>query len=750
MNKFISHIMSQMTLQEKIGQLNLITTGEALTGSVVNTDSAKKIQNGQVGGMLNVSGVSKVKEIQKIAVEQSRLGIPLMFGYDIIHGYKTIYPTPLALSCSWDTDIIQAAARMAAKEATADGINWNFSPMVDVTRDPRWGRVMEGAGEDPFLGSVIAKAMVEAYQGNDLSAPETMLATVKHMALYGAVEAGKEYNSVDMSRMRMFNDYMAPYKAAIDAGAASVMTSFNDVEGIPATGNKWLLTDLLRSEWGFSGLVVSDYTSVGEMINHGLGDLQDVSAQALNAGLDMDMVSEGFLTTLEKSLTEGKVDEQGINRACQRILEAKYKLGLFDDPYRYLDSERPKKDILSEENRQIARKAACHSCVLLKNNTQILPIKAKSKIALIGPLANDKYNMLGAWSPTGNTSHAVSVLEGVERAYGAKNVSYAKGANISDDHQLAANTSFFGPRIIIDKRSPQIMLEEAIKISVKSDAIVAVIGEASEMSGESAARTDLLIPESQKKLIRELAKINKPLVLVTMSGRPLALCEELELADAILHVWHLGVEAGNAIADVLSGKYNPSGKLTMTFPRNVGQVPIYHSICNTGRPQNDDHYVKYHSNYIDVENTPLFPFGFGLSYTSFEYSAIELSRNLMNSGETVIASVEVTNTGSFDGEEVVQLYLRDIVATVTRPLKKLSGFKKVFLKKGETKKVEFVINESLLKFYHPDLGFYAESGEFEVQVGPNAQQTLSTNFYLHIEGATGTIEEKTNMKLEEN
>ena len=732
MDSFITELMDKMTLQEKIGQLNLVTPGGGiLTGSVVSTDVESKIKDGKVGGIFGVYGPEKVRQAQKLAVEKSRLGIPMIFGSDVIHGYKTTFPLPIALSCSWDMDLIEKTARIAATEATADGIFWNFSPMVDVSRDPRWGRISEGSGEDPYLGSQIAVAMVKGYQGEDLTATNTMMATVKHFALYGAPEAGRDYNTVDMSRMRMFNEYLPPYKAAIEAGVGCVMSSFNDVDGIPASGNKWLLTELLRNQWKFDGFVVSDYTSVNEMIEHGFGDLQAVSALSLNAGLDMDMVGEGFLTTLEKSLNEGKVTENAINQACRRILEAKYKLGLFDDPYRYFDDTRPAKDILTAENRAVARQVAARSMVLLKNEAEVLPLKKSGTIALIGPLANDKNNMLGTWAPTGDPQLSVPILEGMKYVAGENvKIQYAKGANISDDPEFAAKINVFGTRIDIDQRSPEAMLQEALSVSKNADVIVAVIGEATEMSGESSSRSEISLPESQKKLVRALASTGKPLVLVMMSGRPLTIAEENEIADAILLTWHPGVEAGNAIADVLFGDYNPSGKLTATFPRNIGQVPVYYSLRRTGRPQADETFTKFKSNYLDVSNSPLFPFGYGLSYTNFEYSNLKFSSETIHGNDSVKVSVDVANTGNFDGEEVVQLYIRDLVASVTRPVKELKAFKKVMIKKGENTTVTFNLSASDLAFYHNDLEFYAEPGEFMVFVGGNSNASLSGKFEL--------------------
>lgn len=732
MDRFISELMGKMTIQEKIGQLNLVTPGGGiLTGSVVSTDVEAKIKAGNVGGIFGIYGPEKLRQAQKLAVEESRLGVPMIFGSDVIHGYKTTVPIPLGLSFSWDMELIEKTAQMAAKEATADGIFWNFSPMVDISRDPRWGRISEGSGEDPFLGAEIAKAMVKGYQQDDLKAPHTMMATVKHFALYGAPEAGRDYNSVDMSRMKMYNEYLPPYKAAIDAGVGCVMSSFNDVDGVPATGNHWLLTELLREQWGFGGFVVSDYTSVNEMTDHGMGDLQTVSVQALNAGLDMDMVVEGFLTTLEKSLNEGKITEEAIDNACRRVLEAKYKLGLFDDPYRYFDDTRPAKDILSAENRALAREAASNSIVLLKNSGGVLPLKKSGTVALIGPLADSRNNMLGTWAPTGDPQLSVAVLEGMKSVAGENvKIVYAKGANISDDPGLAAKINVFGPKIEIDERSAETMLKEAVSVAKNADAVVAVVGEATEMSGESSSRSDITIPESQKKLVRALAAIGKPLTLVIMSGRPLAILEENELADAILFTGHPGVEAGNAISGVVFGETNPSGKLTASFPRNVGQVPVYYSRRNTGRPQAGDMFTKFRSNYLDVENSPLFAFGYGLSYTSFEYAGLKLSKESITENEEIEISVDVKNTGNYDGEEVVQLYVRDVVASVTRPIKELKGFKKIFIKNGETQSVTFNLSANDLAFYHNDLKLFAEPGEFIVFVGGNSDASLSGSFTL--------------------
>ncbi|MEY4336672.1 MAG: hypothetical protein RLZZ45_1591 [Bacteroidota bacterium] len=730
MNAFIASLMSKMTVEEKIGQLNLLTPGWGIpTGSVVSTDVESKIKAGKVGGLFGVIGAEKVKQAQDIAVQQSRLKIPLLFGSDVIHGHKTTFPIPLGISCSWDTALIRQTAILAANEATADGLNWAFSPMVDIARDPRWGRVAEGSGEDPFLGSQIARAMVKGYQGNDLADKRTLLACVKHFALYGASEAGRDYNSVDMSRNRMYNEYLPPYKAAVDAGVATIMSSFNDVDGVPASGNKWLLTDLLRKDWKFNGMIVSDYTSVNEMSNHRLGDLQAVSALAIKAGLDMDMVGEGFLSTLKKSLQEKKISMEDIDRACRKVLEAKYKVGLFADPYRYIDAERASKEILTPENRMMARKVATQSFVLLKNEKQTLPLKKTQRVALVGPLANDKSNMLGTWAVSGDPQMSIPVLQGVQsKTSSSTYIAYAKGSNITDDTALAKRANVFGLRVDIDKRSPDAMLEEALAIAKSSDVVVAVVGEASEMSGEAASRADITLPAAEQKLLKALYATGKPVVVVIMSGRPLVLTGSIEGAAAVLQVWHAGIEAGNAIADVLYGDVNPSGKLSMSMPYHVGQIPVYYSQKTTGRPQDLNN--KFSSRYLDIPNEPLFPFGYGLSYASFEYNDLKLSANTIGREGAIKATIQLTNTSKVEGAEVVQLYIEDKVRSITPPAKELRGFQKVFLKAGESKVVEFTITHEMLKFWNAALQYGAEPGEFVVHVGGNSRDLKSASFVL--------------------
>lgn len=731
MDQFIDNLMGKMTLQEKIGQLNLPVSGEIVTGQAKSSDVAGKIRKGQVGGLFNVKGVENIREVQKIAVEQSRLKIPLLFGMDVIHGYETVFPIPLALSCSWDMEAIKESARIAAKESSADGICWTFSPMVDICRDPRWGRMAEGGGEDPYLGSEISAAMVKGYQGDDLTDKNTIMACVKHFALYGAPEAGRDYNTVDMSHLSMFNNYFPPYKAAIDAGVGSVMTSFNVVDGIPATGNKWLMTDVLRDRWGFDGFVVTDYTAISEMIAHGMGDLQQVSAMSLSAGTDMDMVADGFLTTLEKSLKEGKVTMAEIDKACRRILEAKYKLGLFDDPYKYCDASRVKKDIFTAENRAVARKIATETFVLLKNENNLLPLQRKGKIALVGPLANTKANMPGTWSVAAASDKYNSLYESMKQSLAGKaEVLYAKGSNLMYDAQREAEATMFG-REMRDSRSAQELLDEALNVASQADVIVAAVGESSEMSGESSSRTNLEMPDAQRDLLTALKKTGKPIVLVYFAGRSTVMTWEQENFPAILNVWFGGSEAADAICDVVFGDVSPSGKLTTTFPKNVGQIPLYYNHLNTGRPlEAGKWFSKFRSNYLDIDNDPLYPFGYGLSYTTFRYGDLQLSNNSMNERGKITASVTVTNTGNYDADEIVQMYIRDMVGSVARPVKELKGFERIHLKKGESRTVSFDITAEQLKFYNSALNWVCEPGEFEVMVGGNSRDVQTKKFSL--------------------
>lgn len=727
MEVFINALMKKMTLDEKLGQLNLPGSGDIVTGQTSSSDIGLKIKQGKVGGLFNIKSVEKIRDAQKVAVEESRLNIPLIFGMDVIHGYQTVFPIPLGLAASWDMELIEKSARIAAVEASADGICWTFSPMVDIARDPRWGRIAESAGEDAYLGSQIAKAFVHGYQGDDLTNNNTIMACVKHFALYGAAEAGRDYNTTDMSRQRMYNEYLPPYKAAVDAGIGSVMCSFNEIDGIPATGNKWLLTELLRDEWGFGGFVVTDYTGINEMIDHGMGDLQTVSTLALNAGVDMDMVGEGLLTTLKKSMDEGKITEAQIDIACRRVLEAKYKLGLFDDPYKYCDIKRAKTEIFTPEHLKAARETAAQTIVLLKNENQVLPLSMNGKIALIGPLADNKENMPGTWSVAADFTQSVSLLQGLKDVVGDRaEVKYAMGTNIVNDPALDARISVFGKPTYSDKRSPKELIDEAVEIASKSDVIVAALGEAAEMSGECSSRSDISLPVNQQELLKALLATGKPVVLVLFAGRPLTLPWENENIPAILNVWFGGTEAGHAIADVLFGSVNPSGKLPATFPQNVGQIPIFYNHKNTGRPLAEGQgFQKFRSNYLDVTNEPLFPFGFGLSYTQFTYGELKLSKSQLSGNQTLTASISLTNTGKYDGAEVVQLYIRDLVGSVTRPVKELKGFQKLFLKAGETKTVSFTISSEDLKFYNYDLKYDWEAGDFVIMLGGNSRDVKS-------------------------
>ena len=728
MKTFIDALMKKMTVDEKIGQLNLPGAGDIVTGQASSSDIGKKIKEGKVGGLFNIKGVEKIRDVQRVAVEETRLKIPMLFAMDVIHGYKTTFPIPLGLSCTWNMQAVEQSARIAAIEASADGICWTFSPMVDISRDPRWGRISEGGGEDVYIGSQIAKAMVKGYQGNDLAKNNTIMACVKHYAMYGAAEAGRDYNTTDMSRVRMFNEYLLPYKAAIDAGAGTVMASFNEVDGIPATGNKFLMTDVLRKQWGFKGFVVTDYTGINEMIDHGMGDLQQVSALALKAGIHMDMVGEGFLLTLKKSLKERKVTQKEIDDACRLILEAKYKLGLFEDPYRYCNVERSKTEIFTPAHIKKAREIAGESFVLLKNEKNVLPLKKTGTIALVGPLADTKENMPGTWSVSTDLSKAITVRQGLQNVGGANaKILYAKGSNLDADSNFEKRGTMFGRSLNRDKRTAQELLDEALVIANQSDIIVAALGESSEMSGESSSRTNIEIPQTQKDLLAALLKTGKPVVLVLFTGRPLALTWEQQYVPAILNVWFGGSEAGNAIADVVFGDVNPSGKLTTTFPQNVGQVPVFYAHKNTGRPLVEGKWFeKFRSNYLDVPNDPLYPFGYGLSYTSFSYSDVMVSSRSLKGNQSLKVSVLLTNTGKTDGKEVVQMYIRDVVGTVTRPVKELKGFQKIELKAGESKTVSFTITPADLKFYNYDLKYDWEPGEFQIMIGGNSRDVKMT------------------------
>jgi beta-glucosidase len=708
-NPRVEALLKKMTLEEKIGQLTLYTTDWESTGPTIREGYKTDIRNGTCGALFNSHTVKFTRELQRIAVEESRLKIPLLFGYDVIHGYKTIFPIPLAEACSFDLEAIERAARVAGAESAAAGLHWTFAPMVDIARDPRWGRVMEGAGEDTYLGCRVAEARVKGFQGKGLGNTDAVMACVKHFAGYGAPIAGKDYNSVDMSEMYFREYYLPPYKAAIDAGAATVMTSFNDYNSVPATGNRYLLTDILRKEWGFGGFIVTDYTSINEMVNHGVAaDDKAAGEMAIRAGVDMDLQGGIFQKHLAQSVKEGKVSIALIDEAVRRILELKFKMGLFDNPYKFCDETREKQTILSADNRQSARDVARKSIVLLKNDKNILPLAPGTRVALVGPLIDTKQDLIGNWCAAGSGDDCVTVKDGLRNA-GFQVVAEARACETEGDDRSRFNT--------------------ALEAAAKADVVVAVVGERAWMSGEAASRSDIGLPGPQEALIHALAGAGKPLVVVLMNGRPLAIPEVSADAGALVEAWWLGTETGNALADVLSGKYNPSGKLAMSFPRSEGQIPVFYNHKNTGRPFDPN--SKWTSKYIDAPNTPLFPFGYGLSYTTFEYSQLASDKPVYRKGNIVRVSVQVRNTGQYDGEETVQLYLHDKVASVTRPVKELKGFKKVFLKKGESKTVAFELRDADFRFYNQQLRFQSEKGDFDVLVGSHSEDLQKITITLN-------------------
>lgn len=698
---FIDDLLAQMTLEEKIGQLTLYTSGWDVTGPTLNENYKNDLKAGRVGALFNAHTVSYNKDLQDIAVNQTRLGIPLLFGYDVIHGYKTIFPIPLAEAASWDLAAIKESARLSAKECAAAGLNWTFNPMVDIARDPRWGRVAEGSGEDHYLGSLIGVAKIQGYQGESLNDPFTVLACVKHFAAYGAPQAGRDYGTVDMSERTLREFYLPPYKAAVDAGVGSIMTSFNDVDGVPASGNSWLLQDILRDEWGFEGFVVTDYTSINEMVQHGVVEDESAAAQlALSAGVDMDMQGGVYNAHVKNLIAAGELTEEQVDQAVRRIFGMKWKLGIFHDPYLYLDAKREKATVLSEEMKQHALVAAQKSIVLLKNDdfngSKILPLSNDVKtIALIGPLGDNQLDILGTWHASGIKEEAITLLAGIKAAAPGAQVTYAQGCGFDGD-----DTAGF---------------EEALKIAAAADVVILALGENYVQSGEAASRTDIDLPGVQNQLVAEVMKLGKPTATLVGAGRPLTLSTLHETVPAILNTWHLGTMHGAAVADVLFGNYNPSGKITMTFPRNVGQIPVYYNTMNTGRPFDESN--KYTSKYIDSPNTPLYPFGYGLSYTTFDYGDLQLSSESIGMDESLDITIRVKNTGDRDGEEVVQLYVRDLVGSVTRPLKELKGFEKIALKAGEEKEVRFSLSAKDLAFYTRNMEFKAEPGKFEVFVG---------------------------------
>ena len=748
MSQFVDQLMAKMTLQEKIGQLNLMVAGNITTGSVQSSQVGSDIAQGNMGGVFNIKGLDKIKALQDIAIKNSRLGIPLLVGMDVIHGYETMFPIPLALSCSWDTEAMKKVGEVSAKEASADGINWTFSPMVDVALDARWGRIAEGNGEDPYLSGVMGAALTQGYQGVDMRTDEILranriMACLKHFALYGAVESGKEYNTVDMSKIRMMNQYLPPYEAVVKAGVGSVMSSFNLIDYIPATANKWMMTDVLRKQWGFKGLLVTDYESIKEMLKHGTAEnLKEASEQALKAGTDMDMCSSAFVKHLAQSVEEGKVSEEDINTACRRILEAKYKLGLFSDPYRYCNAKRSKSEIYTQENRKVARDIAAETFVLLKNEGNLLPLKKEGKIALIGPLADTRNNIAGTWSVAQNPDKYTTIREAMEKALcGKATLLYTQGSNIWRNRELQKNGEFDKPLNWGDETK---MKAEALQMAKEADVIVCAMGESADMSGECGSRTNLEMPDVQHELLAELVKMGKPVVLLNFAGRPTVLSWEQQHVSAIMNVWFGGSEMGDALCDVLFGDKVPSGKLTASMPKTTGQEPLYYNHQNTGRPVADDNkrFAKYASNCLDVSNGPLYPFGYGLSYTTFDYSNFKLScqeagisenqaATEWQDGKKITATITVKNTGVRDADEVVQLYIRDLVASISRPVKELKGFQRIHLAAGESKEVSFDITPDMLKFYNTELKHVIEPGDFQIMVGTNSKEVKTLKFRVN-------------------
>jgi beta-glucosidase len=704
---WVGDLLARMSLEEKIGQLTLYSSKWETTGPVEGKSYVDEVRSGQCGNIFNVPKAEYARKLQQMAVEETRLGIPLLFGYDVIHGYKTIFPIPLGLASSWDMDAVEQSARIAAVEASASGINWTFAPMVDIARDPRWGRIAEGAGEDTFLACEVAKANVRGFQGDTLASADTLAACVKHFAAYGAAQAGRDYHTVDMSERELRNTYLPPFKAALDAGCASVMTAFNELDGVPCTGNEFLLQTILRDEWEFDGLVVTDYTSIPEMVEHGSAvDEADAAAEALKAGVDLDMMGSVYLENLAQLLDEGRVTLEQIDEGVLHVLRLKEKLGLFDDPYRYIDEKKEARLHYADAHLQSSREIAGKSMVLLKNESGLLPLEPGKRIAVIGPLADTQRDLLGTWRGRGDWEMATSILD----AFGSNKVLYAEGCGV-----VSNDVSGFS---------------EAVAVAEQSDVVVMVLGEAAWQSGEAASRTDIGLPGVQTELLNAVKETGKPIVLVLLNGRPLAIEEEVTLSDAVLEAWHPGTEGGKAVVAVLRGETNPSGKLPVSFPRSLGQVPIHYNMKNTGRPITTENPIKFQSKYLDSPNDPLFPFGFGLSYSEFKYSEITLDKTVLKAGEVLTASVTISNVGDVAGEEVVQLYIRDLVGSVTRPVKELKGFRKIHLEPGESKSIEFAVGENELAFLRRDMTWGTEPGGFEVFVGTNSRDVQAVPFLL--------------------
>ena len=724
---FITGLMDRMTLDEKIGQLVLPDGHGMTTGISEQTDLYGDIKKGLVGSVLNVSDPKAIRALQKAAVNESRLKIPLLVGLDVVHGFRTIFPIPLAQSCSWDTVLVRKAARVAAIEASAYGINWTYSPMVDVAHDARWGRIAEGNGEDPFLSACIAGALVQGYQEN-MKKNTNIAACLKHYALYGAVESGLDYNFVDMSRIRMFNEYMLPYQAAVEAGVMSVMSSFNVIDYMPASGNKWLMDDVLRKKWGFKGFTVTDYNGIAEMTSHGVGPQERCTELAANAGIDIDMCSQAYLKYLRKLVESGRISEETINAMCRRVLEAKWKLGLFEDANRGHSEKEVTTAVRKKEYIDIARQLAGESMVLLKNDGQVLPLKKQGRIAVIGPLAKSGRNLYGCWTGPGASQPNLGIYDAVKEAVGSKaDVVYARGSNVFSNPDYEAAGQIGNYEVGRDARPAEEMIKEAVATAGSSDVVIAALGELSDMTGESQSRADLEMPDVQRDLLKALLKTGKPVVLLYITGRPVAMRWEKGNVPVILQTWFGGTEAAHAIADVVFGDRNPSGKLTTTFPQVTGQLPFTYSRYRGGRPVDPNaKFIKYAQNYMDVTMAPAYPFGYGMSYTTYKYGKLSLSSATMRSGDKVKASLVVTNTGNRAGDEVVQLYIHDKAASIIRPVKELKGFRRIHLEAGESKTVEFEINEEMLKFYNADLQFVSEPGDFDIMVGPNSSdlQTL--------------------------